>query len=65
MLYNIRLQEYKSTDFDSVDLPGCNLSSCGRGTRKLISLKKILKRAKTESLSVIVSPQYLPFSSKN
>ena len=33
MLYNFRLQKYKSTDFDSVDLPGCNLSSCGRGTR--------------------------------
>ena len=49
MLYNIRLQKYKSTDFDSVDLPGCNLSSCGRGTRKLISLEKILRSAKTES----------------
>lgn len=30
---NIRLQKNKSTDFDSVDLPGCNLSSCRRSAK--------------------------------
>ena len=50
MLYNIRLQYSKSTDFDSVDLPGCNIILWTRH-EKLISLEKIFKRAKTESFA--------------
>ena len=65
MLYNIRLQKYKSTDFDSADLPGCNLSSCERSTRSWFLWEKRSNAPKQRVLSVIVSPQYLPFSSKN
>ena len=50
MLYNIRLQYSKSTDFDSVDLPGCNIILWTRH-EKLISSEKIFKRAKTESFA--------------
>ena len=50
MLYNIRLQYSKSTDFDSVVLPGCNIILWTRH-EKLISSEKIFKRAKTESFA--------------